>query len=63
MTSKLRKYIGEQPHTPSGLRYKTPILVSDSKGSLYGTLAKMTNSQWNPGAFNFQSNRPQLNRP
>jgi hypothetical protein len=32
MTSKLRKYIAEQPHTPNGFRYKTPILVSDSKG-------------------------------
>jgi hypothetical protein len=45
MTSKLRKYIAEQPHTPSGFRYKTLILVSDSKGSQYGTLAKMTNPQ------------------
>jgi hypothetical protein len=32
MASKLRKYIAEQPHTPNGFRYKTPILVSDSKG-------------------------------
>jgi hypothetical protein len=38
MTSKLRKYIAEQPHTPNGFRYKTPILVSDSKGDLSGHL-------------------------
>jgi len=32
MKEKLRKYIAEQPHIPTGFRYKTPILVSDSKG-------------------------------
>jgi hypothetical protein len=39
MTSKLRKYIAEQPHTPNGFRYKTPILVSENNfgyGSEYG---------------------------
>ncbi|CAC5372114.1 unnamed protein product [Mytilus coruscus] len=32
MSHKLRKFIVEQPQIPSGFRYKTPILVSDSKG-------------------------------
>ncbi|CAG2203772.1 unnamed protein product [Mytilus edulis] len=29
---KLQRYIEEQPHRPSGIRYKVPILISDSKG-------------------------------
>jgi hypothetical protein len=32
MSRKLRRYIEEQPQLPTGFRYKTPILVSDSKG-------------------------------
>jgi len=32
MSNKLRRYIEEQPQQPAGFRYKTPILVSDSKG-------------------------------
>ena len=33
MSNKLRRYIEEQPQQPTGFRYKTPILVSDSKGN------------------------------
>lgn len=32
MSKKLRRYISKQPQIPQGFRYKTPILVSDSKG-------------------------------
>ncbi|CAC5356808.1 unnamed protein product [Mytilus coruscus] len=32
MSNKLKKYIAEQPQIPSGFRYKTPIIVFDSKG-------------------------------
>lgn len=32
MSSKLKRYIEQQPQEPEGFRYKTPILVSDSKG-------------------------------
>ena len=32
MSRKLRRYIEEQPQLPTGFRYKTPILVSGSKG-------------------------------
>lgn len=32
MSYKLRKFIAEQPQILSGFRYKTLILVSDSKG-------------------------------
>ncbi|CAC5404318.1 unnamed protein product [Mytilus coruscus] len=33
MSRKLEKYIAKQPQYPEGFQYKTPILVSDSKGS------------------------------
>ena len=32
MSRKLRRYIEEQRQLPTDFRYKTPILVSDSKG-------------------------------
>ncbi|CAC5373567.1 unnamed protein product [Mytilus coruscus] len=32
MSSKLTKYIAQQPQIPKGFRYRTPILISDSKG-------------------------------
>lgn len=32
MSSRIKKYLHEQPHTPEGLKYRVPILVSDSKG-------------------------------
>ena len=32
MSRKIQKYIDRQPQQPEGFRYRTPILVSDSKG-------------------------------
>ena len=50
MKEKLKKYIAEQPHIPTGFRYKTPILVSDSKGYTLRNAGRQMNFQQNFGA-------------